>query len=162
MAAGFQTGAFQSNAFQQTTGAKGQPNADLSQLDKGIVYQSLNTYRGPTLGWAMSFIKPARVVVSSTTLSSGDSVILLTNRASFTITLPNVAAWVKENFDQPYTPFERCIWIKDLTGAADVNPITILPADGQKIDLLSSFTLALPYGALRFYPLADFSGWYVG
>lgn len=60
------------------------------------------------------------------------------------------------------------VFIKDLTGDANTNNITIVPASGETIDGFSASAaaangvavLSINYGVRRFYPLTS-GGWYV-
>jgi len=61
-----------------------------------------------------------------------------------------------------YTPFERALWVKDVSGFAVTNNIIINPFGSQTIDGQISYTLAANFGIVRLYPRNDLQGWYVG
>jgi hypothetical protein len=52
--------------------------------------------------------------------------------------------------------------IKDLTGSAALNPITVVAAQGQKIDASTSVVINVNFGVLRLYPRPDLRGWIIG
>jgi hypothetical protein len=136
---------------------------DLGQLDKGLPYQSVRTWLGPTLGWVQEVVRPETIyTVSTINLGPKDSVALINFAGVVTVNLPDVGAWVREPAYNMYTPFERAIWIKDISGVAMSNNIIVNPFGTQTIDGLISFTLAMNRGIIRLYPRNDLQGWYVG
>ena len=159
----FQPNAFQNNAFQIAVGGgpTGIPGIDLGNLDRGIVYQAIMAYLGPTLGWVKAFVLPMRETGVSGLILPADNAVLCT-AGGITLILPDVALWVKEPHYQPYAPFDRSLWIKDISGSAGVSPITVTPFAGQFIDFLSSFQIISNRGILRLYPLQDLTGWFSG
>lgn len=52
------------------------------------------------------------------------------------------------------------VLIKDVTGDASINPITITFSDGELCDGLSSIEISNPYGWTTLNVLPDRSGWY--
>ena len=136
---------------------------DLGQLDRGLPYQSVQVYLGPTLGWVQEFVRP-EIVYTSPLINLGpkDSVVILNVASAATVNLPDVNAWMREPFYSLYTPFERAIWVKDISGNAGMNTISIFPFGSQKIDGASSFSIAINHGIARLYPRNDLGGWYVG
>jgi hypothetical protein len=61
------------------------------------------------------------------------------------------------------SPFDRSLWIKDLSGtASQLAPIVIMPSGTDQIDQLSSFSIITTNDLIRLYPLTDLSGWYTG
>lgn len=137
--------------------------SDLDQSGNG--YQRVNVNLGPSLGWTTVFVKPELNVTAagSTTLSAGDSIVLVNVAGLVTILLPDVSKWVQENFYRPSTGFERAVWIKDVGGHAAAFNITITPFGAQTIDgLAQNFTIVQNRQILRLYPLNDRSGWYSG
>jgi hypothetical protein len=99
---------------------------DLSQLDKGTVYQSSKIWLGPSLGWVQEVVRPAATYTTSPiTIGPKDSIVLVNVAGPATVNLPDVVTWMKEPAYNPYTPFERALWIKDMSGSAATNPITI-------------------------------------
>jgi hypothetical protein len=165
---------------------------DLGQVDKGLPYQSVNVWLGPTLGLVSEYVRPEfvypntqitigpkdSVALVNTSLASspfalirggsaivdglGESVVELPTSSGPTVFLPDVVAWAREPFYSLYTPFERAIWIKDIGGNAVMNNITIVPFGTQMIDGATSYTIATNFGIARFYPLNNLQGWYVG
>lgn len=163
MATAFQPNAFQNNAFQITVVTVVTPvPIDLTQLDKGLIFQALQVYLGPTLGWRDTVVNPAKNVSGSYVVGPGDDIILVNSAIPCTISLPDIVAWMKEPHYQPYNSIERCIWIKDIGGQAAANNITINPFGTQKIDLLTSYVIISNHANARLYPMNDLSGWYVG
>jgi hypothetical protein len=166
---------------------------DLGQLDKGLPYQSAKVWLGPTLGWVQEQVRPeVTYTTSPITLGPKDSIALINVAGPATVNLPDVIAWMKEPAYNPYASFERSLWIKDMSGAASSNPITIAPvgphtasmivygnpttlmiryAPGprttsaisqQTIDGQTSTVLAQNFGIVRLYPRNDLVGWYIG
>jgi hypothetical protein len=136
---------------------------DLFQLDKGLPFQGVMTYLGPTLGWSQSWVRPERVYTTSpVNLTSRDSVALISALVSVTVNLPDVGAWMREPFYQIYSPFERAIWVKDIGGNAQGFPITIVPFGAQTIDGSITLTIIMNRGIARLYPRNDLLGWYSG
>lgn len=137
--------------------------ADLDQ--SGNSYQRVNVNLGPSLGWVTVFVKPEINVTTTgtTTLSAGDSIVLVNVAAVVTIQLPDVTKWLQENYYRPATGFERAVWIKDLGGNAAAFNITVTPFGAQTIDnLAQSFTIVQNRQLLRLYPRNSLTGWYSG
>lgn len=135
---------------------------DLDQ--SGQSYQQIRVYLGPSLGWVTVRIKPETQVTTATySVQAGDSILMVNRAGVVTIQLPSVAVWVKENFYNPSTGFERALWIKDLGGNAAAFNITINPFGTEKIDnLQQAFTIVQNRQLLRLYPLNSLEGWYSG
>jgi hypothetical protein len=195
MTTAFQVNAFQNNAFQVTGQVPPVPVGfhGLDQLDMGNLFQAMNTYLGPTLGWVKTFIVPARTVTAgmvssyaaedgaspyvseagsllyvtetgtgNVTIGSGDTVIFVNSIAPISLYLPDVALWAKEPIYQPYNTYDRALWIKDRGGNAALANITIFPFGAQTIDLQPMAQIVTNFELLRFYPLNDLTGWYLG
>ena len=136
---------------------------DLGQLDKGLPYQRVRTWLGPTLGWVMETVRPEMVYITTPiNLGPKDSVALINVPGVATVNLPDVNAWVSEPAYNMYTPFERALWVKDVSGFAVTNNIIINPFGSQTIDGQISYTLATNFGIVRLYARNDLQGWYVG
>ena len=138
-------------------------NPDLDQ--GGTTNQHTRVYRGPTLGWADVFVKPALLVTTTgtTTLSDGVTMVFVKVAATVNIQLPDVSKWMQQNFNRPDPGFDGSIWIKDLGGNAATFNITVTPFGTQSIDLLAqAFTIVEARQLLRLYPLNDLSGWFSG
>ncbi len=142
-----------------------------TDLDKsGFGYQKVRVYKGPSLGWVETLIKPANVCNGPVYyVQAGDSIIFA-QTAVFApiIYLPDVILWIQETAYQPATGFERAVWIKDISGNASANPITVQPFGGQRIDNLTvAFQIVQNRQLIRLYPIieqatAGFAGWFVG
>jgi len=78
------------------------------------------------------------------------------------VQMPDVVAWVRGVAAQQCPPFGRLILIKDLTGNAAVNNITVIAFQGQKIDGAPSVVLNTNFGVLHLYPRPDLVGWIIG
>ena len=79
------------------------------------------------------------------------------------IALPSVSAWVTANVAlMAQSPFDRSLWIKDLTGTAGLNNITVTPYGTDTVDGLMSYEIINANKLLRLYPLTSLDGWYVG
>ena|SRR6516164_1356486 len=135
---------------------------DLFQTDMGLPFQGVMTYLGPTLGWVQSWVRPERAYSSDVTLTSRDSVALISANSTVNVFLPDVKAWMQEPFYQVYSPFERAIWVKDIAGLAGMFTITIVPFGAQTIDGLANLTITTNRGIVRLYPRNDLVGWYSG
>jgi hypothetical protein len=136
---------------------------DLFQLDRGLPYQGVQTYLGPTLGWVQNWVRPERVYTSSPiNVTSRDSVVLIDQQNLVTVNLPDVSAWMREPFYQIYSPFERAIWIKDIGGYGGAFNITIIPSGSQTIDGQPTFVMVMNRAIARLYPRNDLTGWYSG
>ena len=165
---GFQQSGFQANGFQIAGPALPLPSAfnpgDLSKLDLGIEWQSMLVNLGPSLGWQQTFIAPSKIynVPPNIILTSKDSVVLVNTASPASVQMPDVVGWVRGVAAQQCPPFARTIMIKDLTGNAALNPITVVAAQGQKIDGSASVVLNVNFGVLRLYPRPDLVGWIVG
>lgn len=137
-----------------------------SDLDKGgNSFQRVRVYRGPSLGWVETYVKPALSVTSggTTTLSAGASIVLVNFAGAVTINLPKASAWFAEAFARPNPVFENAIYIKDFGGNAAANNITVHPFAGDKIDnLAQDFTIVQNRQLLRLYPMNDLTGWFSG
>jgi len=135
-------------------------------LDQGGSFaQQLKVYMGPTIGWVMFQVNPELDVTSAAALVIQPFTSRVLLKAAVTsITLPDVSAWMKAPFQQYTSGFDRSLWIKDFSGSAQANNITItgFNAGAQKIDGLSSFKIISNHALLRLYPLNDLSGWYSG
>lgn len=182
----FQPTAFQPTAFQENAQVSAfitafQPNAfqtnplafqiiplptslDIGHTDQGVQFHRLQVYLGPSLGWSESYIAPARYIARNTTLGSGDCLIFAQPQplVPITINLPPVRSWVLEVASQPFTGFERFILIKDLSGQAAVDNITIIGSGTDTIDGNLSTVINTNWAWVRLYPLMDLSGWYIG
>lgn len=110
-------------------------------------------------------VKPETLITSagSYTVQPGDSILLVNVAGLVTTMLPSVARWVKENYYNPSTGFERALYIKDYGGNANAFNITVTPNGTDKIDNFSaSFTIVQNRQLLRLYPLNDLTGWWSG
>jgi hypothetical protein len=143
------------------------PSHDLTQLDRGLQFQSMLTYRGPSLGWVQTVIKPQRLITVGGTyfIQPGDGIILVNAMDFVTIILPFVADWVNESFYQPAESFDRSIWVKDIGGhAADFN-INIYSQSFQFpfewIDDQDHAVIVAKFGVAKIYPLTDLTGWFL-
>jgi hypothetical protein len=123
---------------------------------------------GPSLGKVLVPILPQTKVTSGTsyTIQPYDSVILLKTPIS-NVYLPSVAQWMTaqgpNGLVMNKAPWQRSIWIKDLTGVISIgSPVTVNPSGSDLIDQLSSYELATPFELIRLYALSDLSGWMVG
>jgi hypothetical protein len=137
--------------------------ADLDQ--SGFAFQRLNTYLGPSLGWVQTRVKPERfITVGGTyTLTPDDGVVLVNVASAVTLNLPTARTWMLESAYNPATAFERAIWVKDLGGNAAAFNITIQPTGGDQIDTSGvAKVISTAFQILRFYPLSDLTGWFVG
>lgn len=141
---------------------------NLAQLDQGgSNCQSVRTYLGPTLGWAMLPVMPELEITSAAaiTVPAFASRILL-KAAVKAVQLPQVSQWMLATLPLGNTSsFDRSLWIKDYIGDASVGaPIVITPDPTlpDTIDGLSSFSIITNYDLIRLYPLTDLTGWYVG
>ena len=165
---GFQSTGFQNNGFQIAGPAPPPPSAfnpgDLSKLDLGVEWQSMLVNLGPSLGWQQTFIAPSKIylVPPNIIVTSKDSIILVNTASPASVSLPDVVAWVRGVAAQQCPPFARLIVIKDLTGNAALNPITVVAFQGQKIDGAASVVLNVNFGILRLYPRPDLVGWFLG
>ena len=54
------------------------------------------------------------------------------------------------------------ILIKDLTGGAALNNITVVAAQGQTIDGNPSVKITTNFAMLHLYPRPDLVGWFIG
>ena len=137
-------------------------SVDLGQLDQGVPFHSLNVGLGPTLGEIKEFILPQVYIQDNTTLGPKHSVVLVNTVGLITVQLPDVQAWILESYYNPYTNFQRSLWIKDMAGNA--GNITIIPFGSQTIDAASSYVILLNYGMVRLYPILGNPGmgWYSG
>jgi hypothetical protein len=138
-------------------------SADLDQ--GGQLAQRTRVWMGHSLGWIEQFVRPEVFLTTAQTyvMNPGDSIIHVNVAGSVTVQLPDVGAWLNENYRQPVTGYERAIWIKDLGGNAAAFPITVTPFGSQSIDaLLGSFTLISNRALLRLYPIYDLTGWFSG
>jgi hypothetical protein len=134
---------------------------DLGQLDRGLRFQSVKAFLGPTLGWVQEWVRPETVYSTSpVNLGPKDSVALLNVLSSCVVNLPSVIAWMREPAYNMYSPFERALWIKDISGAAVGNNITIVPFGSQTIDGGASIIINQNYQIIRLYPRNDLTGWY--
>src|SRR5215472_18407136 len=61
---------------------------DLGQLDKGLPFQSVRTWLGPTLGWVQAIVRP-EIVYTTTPINLGskDSVALINFNGAVTVNL---------------------------------------------------------------------------
>jgi hypothetical protein len=165
---GFQSTGFQNNGFQIAGPAPPPPSAfnpgDLSKLDLGVEWQSMLVNLGPSSGWQQTFIAPSKIylVPPNIIVTSKDSIILVNTASPASVSLPDVVAWVRGVAAQQCPPFARLIVIKDLTGNAALNPITVVAFQGQKIDGAASVVLNVNFGILRLYPRPDLVGWFLG
>ena len=136
---------------------------NLMDLDQsGIPLQRAKVYMGPTVGWVIVYINPARTVTGGpVNLAAGDCTIFCNHSAPLTINLPPVAQALRQfQLQTLIGVFAEYFFIKDISGNAAVNNITITPNGAEKIDNLSqSFTIGQNRGVIRFYPLADGTGW---
>ena len=130
----------------------------------GFFEPKVRTYLGPRLGWVEQRVKPGIVVTSGVTMLKGDvSLVFVRATGSVMISLPNVGAWMRQNFSQPATGFERAIWIKDLGGNASAFPIIVMPFGGEQLDgLNAAITIIQNFALLRLYPIFDLTGWFTG
>jgi hypothetical protein len=166
---GFQPSGFQNSGFQ-IAGAISPPvtpsfnPGDLSKLDLGVEWQSTLVNLGPSLGWQQTYIAPSKIylVPPNIILTSKDSVVLVNTASPASVSLPDVVAWVRGVAAQNCPPFARLITIKDLTGGAAINNITVVAAQGQTIDGSASVKITTNYGILYLYPRPDLVGWFIG
>jgi hypothetical protein len=166
---GFQASGFQNSGFQiagPTTPPVTPPfnPGDLSKLDLGVEWQSMNVNLGPSLGWQQTFIAPSKIylVPPNIILTSKDSMVLVNTQSPASVSLPDVVAWVRGVAAQQCPPFARLITIKDLTGAAALNNITVVAFQGQTIDGSASVKITTNFGILYLYPRPDLVGWFIG
>jgi hypothetical protein len=165
---GFQPTGFQQSGFQISGPAPSPPppaiSGDLSKLDQGVEWQSMLVNLGPSLGWQQTYIAPSRIylVPPNIILTSKDSLVLVNTQSPASVSMPDVVRWVLGTAAQQCPPFARMIVIKDLTGNAAVNPITVVAAQGQKIDAAQSVVINVNFGVLRLYPRPDLRGWILG
>lgn len=135
----------------------------MADLDKGgNTLQLTRVYLGPTLGWAMAYINPARFITSagSTQLILGDSVVFVNVAALVTILLPDAVQWLQQfPMKSAIATFGEYLYIKDYGGNAAAFNITVTPFGTQKIDNLAGLTIGQNRQSIRLYPLADASGW---
>jgi hypothetical protein len=164
---GFQQSGFQNNGFQIAgpslpVSPPFNPG-DLSKLDLGVEWQSMNVNLGPSLGWQQTYIAPSKIylVPPNIILTSKDSMVLVNTASPASVSLPDVVAWVRGVAAQQCPPFPRLITIKDLTGGAAINNITVVAAQGQTIDGSASVKITTNYG-LYLYPRPDLVGWFIG
>ena len=164
---------FQPNGFQNTGFQIAGPSlpvsppfnpGDLSKLDLGVEWQSMLVNLGPSLGWQQTYIAPSKIynVPPNIILTSKDSMVMVNTASPASVSLPDVVAWVRGVAAQQCPPFARLIVIKDLTGNAALNPITVVAFQGQKIDGAASVVLNVNFGILRLYPRPDLVGWFLG
>jgi hypothetical protein len=166
---GFQASGFQNSGFQIAGPALplSPPSfnpGDLNKLDQGVEWQSMNVNLGPSLGWQQTFIAPSKIylVPPNIQVTSKDSVILVNTASPASVQMPDVVGWVRGVAAQQCPPFGRMILIKDMTGGAALNPITVIAFQGQKIDGAASAVLNVNFGVLRLYPRPDLVGWIIG
>jgi hypothetical protein len=165
---GFQPTGFQNNGFQIAGAAPPVTPpfnpGDLSKLDLGVEWQSMLVNLGPSLGWQQTFIAPSKIylVPPNIILTSKDSFVLVNTSSPASVQMPDVVAWVRGVAAQQCPPFGRLILIKDLTGNAAVNNITVIAFQGQKIDGAPSVVLNTNFGVLHLYPRPDLVGWIIG
>lgn len=137
---------------------------NLAQLDQGGSNAQWNrTYLGPTVGWVMLPVMPEVFVTSAAayTVPNYASRVLL--RAAVTsVLLPDVNKWVTSPFQAVQSAFDRSLWVKDLSGTFFASPCTFTPFAGQTIDGLATYQVVSNHALIRFYPLTDLTGWYVG
>jgi len=145
----------------------------IPQLDQsGGAVQWVRTYLGPTIGWVHLPVQPARKVSSAAspvTVGIGDYGLLVTTLAApLTINLPSVTEWVQQSIkthpQMMLGSLELSLWIKDMTGNAPANNITIQPFGPDTIDALvaTPFKIIQARQLLRLYPMPDLSGWFSG
>lgn len=137
--------------------------ADLDQ--SGNSYQQVRVFRGPSLGWTLTQVKPQTPITAAGTYTmiGGDSLILVNIAGLVTVNLPSVSRWLSEPAYNPNTGFENAVWIKDFGGNAAAFNITVHPFSGDKIDNLAmDFTIVQNRQLLRLYPLNDRTGWISG
>jgi hypothetical protein len=137
-------------------------NNDLAQLDKGEIWQGQKINKGPSLGDELEYILTHRYVTANVTMGPLFQVALVQGGQPVTIQLPDVVAWMKRSFDQPFNNVGHCFWIKDYNNQASVNNITVLPFGVQTIDGLSQYVMNSNRALIRIYPRSDLVGWYVG
>jgi hypothetical protein len=165
--------AFQQSGFQQSGFQIAGPAlpvspptvpGDLSKLDLGVEWQSMNVNLGPSLGWQQTFIAPSKIylVPPNIQVTSKDQFILVNTQSPASVSLPDVVAWIRGIAAQQCPPFARMISIKDLTGGAALNNITVIAYRGQTIDGTASVKITTNYGILRLYPRPDLVGWFIG
>jgi hypothetical protein len=144
---------------------------DLDQGGHG--YQRVRTWKGPSLGWQDTIVKPVFLVQQPAWLiQPGDSIIMVDTTIGYStsIYLPDAVSWVQQPGYHPATGFEGSIWIKDIGGQASFMPIFVYPFSGQKIDNLAGpFQIVQNRQLLRLYPIVEwryppgeFIGWFTG
>ncbi len=134
-------------------------------LDQGQPNQFLRTWLGPSLGWQDLPVAAQTFVTSAAPLTIQPQMSRVILKAAVTaIQLPSVVAWVTANTAlMAQGPSDgRSLWIKDLSGTAGLNPITVTPYGVDLVDGLLSWSIINANELLRLYPLSDLSGWYVG
>ena len=138
---------------------------NLGQLDQGgSNCQWTRAYLGPTLGWAMLPVMPELKINSAAALviSPYSSRVLL-NAAVVAVTLPDVSQWLLASLPKANTSaFDRSLWVKDLAGNWAANNCVFTPFGSQTIDGGATYTGVSNHALVRFYPLTDLTGWYVG
>ena len=165
---GFQQSGFQNTGFQIAgpslpVSPPFNPG-DLSKLDLGVEWQSMLVNLGPSLGWQQTYIAPSKIynVPPNIILTSKDSMVMVNTASPASVSLPDVVAWVRGVAAQQCPPFARMILIKDLTGGAALNNITVVAAQGQTIDGNPSVKITTNFAMLRLYPRPDLVGWFIG
>jgi hypothetical protein len=135
-------------------------------LDWGQAAQFVRTWLGPSLGWQDLPVAPQLYVTSAAPLVIQPQTSRVLLKAAVTaIQLPSVVAWVTANTAlMAQGPSDgRSLWIKDLSGTAGANPITLTPFGVDQIDQQPSFQIITINELIRFYPIqSDLSGWFVG
>jgi hypothetical protein len=166
---GFQPSGFQNSGFQIAGPALpvSPPPfnpGDLSKLDLGVEWQSMNVNLGPSLGWVRTFVAPSKIyqVPPNIILTSKDSMVMVNTASPASVQLPDIVAWVRGTAAQQTPPFARMISIKDLTGNAALNNITVVAFQGQTIDGSASVKITTNFAMLHLYPRPDLVGWFIG
>ncbi len=94
---------------------------------------------------------------NTVTVTSSPEVPAATDR----IILANVAGVLAVNLAAVSGRGGLALTIKDISGAASTNHITVTPNGAETIDGAATYVIQADYGALTITPLPDNSGWFI-
>jgi hypothetical protein len=127
---------------------------NLTDMLGGGIGAAISTFLRGDGTWALAGINLSQLVVtSSLAVPTTVQRVLVNASAPVTITLPTALSMSQEGFSFG-------VFIKDISGTANVNNITVNFTSPEKCDGLSSLVVNNPYGWLAVSPIPGGGAWY--